>query len=359
MANRTPQHVLLLALLVWRPVAVQLQAGGPRGGALVQIAGHAKCGTSHLHSILASHSAIFSLRKEQCPDKVPVAEDVFAQMLNFTAALAQPKDGVWPRLGYKKVRQACAETFGPSAKEACWSFYEDALSGGSDAATRVLQSCIWPQDVMRVQSLAPVAKTSVLFLQRDPADLLWSSYNFWQGPMDADETRNGSRVAGWTNQQNYRSPAHFHELVASKGMLAGGVSNWRAYFQIPEMHQLRATFGSDSMLFVRSEDLHKRSTVQDICDFIGVGIEGISPDLVGARTNGQGSYDSRGIGHQSEAEPGIYEASGFRPMLCETRELIYGQSRDACSELHREFGLHYPQCLGEAPACATGPPPAR
>merc|ERR1719401_2874812 len=99
-------------------------------------------------------------------------------------------------------------------------------------------------------------------------------------------------------------------------------------------------FGSDSVLFLRSEDLHKRSTIQDICDFVGVGIEGISPDLIGARTNGQGTYDSRDVGRQSEAEPGIYEASRFRPMLCETRELIYSQSRDSCSELRLEFGLH-------------------
>merc|ERR1719291_384648 len=123
---------------------------------------------------------------------------------------------------------------------------------------------------------------------------------------------------------------------------------------IPEMYQLRQTFGNESVLFLRSEDLQTRAAIQKICTFTGVDIFGISHDLILRKTNSQGTFETRGFGDSSPNKSGIYEVSGFQPLLCETRELIYNQSQASCSELHLEFGLRYKRCLGEMPACEPG-----
>jgi len=312
--------------------------------------------------LLASHHDVFSLRKELCPGFQPdIDESLFARYLNFTASRAQAENGSWLRMEDEEVQEACVGTFGRSSTDRCEAFYEGAKSGGSERVTKVLQACMDMEGVIRMQNLVPV-KTRVLFLQRDPADVLWSAYNFWQNQMDAPETViNKDWSMPWTNKLNFRSPVHFDELVKSEGRLAGSIGNWSNYLQVPQMHQLREAFGTDGVLFLRSEDMHLRDTVQKICDFVGLDIDGIAPGLIDARTNSQGSFDTRGIGvvDRSESEGqgqedeklGRYEVSGFEPMLCETRETIYDQARSACIEFDEKFGLHYPECLGMAPAC--------
>jgi len=326
---------------------MQLQAWGP-DSPLISIAGRSQCGTSHLHKLLASHRDVFSLQKEQCPESLGIEEGLFAQFLDFTASRAQAEGGSWLRMEREQVREACVNRF-PDSADNCTALYEGSVSGGSEKATRVLQSCSDTTSVLRMQKGVPV-NTKVLFLQRDPADTLWSSYNSWQDQFDQapglhQALANASRTHHFpTDSTNYRSPRHFHQLVESQGKLVGGVNDWSAYMMTFRMHQLKGTFGADRVLFLRSEDLHLRDTVQKICDFVGLDIGGIAPELIEERTNSRSSTNSSG----GEQQQGRYEVSGFKPMYCKTRELIYNHTRAICSELDRDFGLHYPECLGLA-----------
>jgi hypothetical protein len=283
-----------------------------------------------LHRVLQSHPDVFSLRKEMCPAGDDEDETAtFADLLQFTVEQARNGDGTWRHLDPDAVQADCVMEFGPSWIDVCSHFYSGAGPGGSERRATVLQSCIQSEAVNALQGIAPTLKTRVLYLQRDPADLFWSTYNLWQ-----DDQRD-----------SHKSPDHFHRIVTSRGALSGGVSDWREYMGLHEMERLRAAFGEESVRFFRSEDLRSPDQLELLFKFVGLDIDYVSPEIRYGVTKSQGFLSP------FPGARGTYEVSNYRPMLCATRELIYSDARRACVELQARFGLRYPACLGEISAC--------
>jgi len=300
-----------------------------------------------LHRVLQSHPDVFSLRKELCPAGADEDETAtFADLLQFTAGQVQNDDGTWRHLDPEAMQADCVMEFGPSWIDVCSYFYSGAGPGGSERRATVLQSCIQTDTVNALHGMAPALAPKVLYLQRDPADLLWSMYNLWEGKTHG---KSGGMVDWWNGstmrqnrynhtspaRYNHKSPEQFHGIVMSRD----GPSDWSEFMGLHEMKRLRDTFGEENVRLFRSEDLRSPPQLELLFRFVGLDIGLVSPEVQDGVTNSQG------------LQRGMYEASNYRPMLCTTRELIYSDARRACFELQARFGLRYPACLGEVSAC--------
>ena len=105
----------------------------------------------------------------------------------------------------------------------------------------------------------------------------------------------------------------------------------------------------------RAETLSTLHTIHRIGSFAGLNNSGWDLRVLQDVTNAGVILDGRGrtLGngrHQTfkvtatelnrvRSQPGLYEISGYRPMLNSTRELISRREHDACHTLHREFGI--------------------
>jgi hypothetical protein len=282
---------------------------------------------------LQSHPDVFSLRKDLCPAGADVYETaIFADLLQFTVNQTRNVDGTWRYLVPETMQADCVMEFGPSWIDVCSDFYSGAGPGGSERRTTVLQPCIQSETVNALHGMAPMLAARVMYLQRDPADLFWSTYNLWRG--DAR-----------TQHYSQKSPEHFHRIVLSRGRLSGGVSDWREHMGLHEMERLRDAFGEENVRFFRSEDLRSPRQLELLFKFVGLDIDFVPPEIRNGVTKSQGFLSP------FPGARGTYEISNYRPMFCATRELIYSDARRACSELQATFGLRYPACLGEVSAC--------
>jgi hypothetical protein len=282
---------------------------------------------------LQSHPDVFSLRKDLCPAGADEGETAtFADLLQFTVAQARNVDGTWRHLDSETMQADCVMEFGPSWIDVCSDFYSSAGPGGSERQATVLQSCIQSETVNALHVMAPMLATRVLYLQRDPADLFWSTYNLWLGDKPA-------------KHYSDKSPEHFHGVVMSRGGLSGGVSDWRGYMGLHEMEHLRDAFGDQNVRFFRSEDLRSPPQLELLFKFVGLDIDFVPLEIRNGVTKSQGFLSP------FPRARGTYEVSNYRPMFCATREMIYSDARRACLELNATFGLRYPACLGEISAC--------
>ena len=101
------------------------------------------------------------------------------------------------------------------------------------------------------------------------------------------------------------------------------------------------------------------ATLKRLGSFAGVSPDGFPSATVLGRTNSQHSVDGRGQDTFQRgfwAVAGVYEISRRRPMLCETRLLIYSKTNDVCGVLSSSFGVHYGECLGDDPVKCTNEP---
>jgi hypothetical protein len=179
-------------------------------------------------------------------------------------------------------------------------YYERLLSGEispsgvlvlDPSKRKTVNACYWINDIeISYQYLRPQGKKSI-FLFRDPADWLWSAFNFWR-MTDIDP-----KEFGWTKQgEEYRSPELFHELVASGKQSKWGLYSHEYYhmFTIRSPRKLVALFGRENVLFLRNEDLlpllpavvDKEGGVLDqISDFTGLDRSEFDPTTYSVVTN--------------------------------------------------------------------------
>jgi len=264
-----------------------------------------KCGSSHLHKVLATHPAINAHRKEVCSFSEPRAGD--------------NRTDLWTMC----LHGAPAEAY--------------------------------------AREVPPGPSTKVIMLLRDPADFFWAAYNFWSSPADA---KIEWRAGAWTNEETYRSPEHAHETLRAGGKLFNYhfINYWRR--AADRIGDFRDVFGAQNLLALRTEDLGDETTWRRVADFLGLPPDGFDGSLIASKTNSGASFASRGMNAVGDAASGaaesgsmggLYEVSGRRPMLCETRDLVYNLTRDACERLDREFGLRWEACLdGGVSACQGG-----
>ena len=145
---------------------------------------------------------------------------------------------------------------------------------------------------------------------------------------------------------HYRSPEHFHEIVLSGGKLAG--LNKHVHTSVGDLRFLAEQLGP-RLLVMKSEDLSKWSFLAKLAAFVNVPVSGFDAELATMRTNSQFRAELRGKNKVSnvttETLKGLYEISGFRPMQCMSRKLIYTRYREVCQAWQTDFNLTYAACL--------------
>jgi hypothetical protein len=307
-----------------------------RGFPDISIAGLPKAGSTQLHTILKKHADAvqYGKGKEECVSSNYRYEfegwDDEALFKNRTK-------------GSKEQLLVQRELFKYYEK----LFSKKRKSGILDPSNRkTVNACYWINDIeISHHYLRPQGKKAI-FLFRDPADWLWSAFNFWRiQEIDPEEY-------GWTESgENYRSPEFFHELVASGAKTKWGMYQHDYYqrFTINSPRKLVGLFGKENVLFVRNEDMlpeavdKKGGVLDQLSNFTGLARSDFDPTTYSVVTN---CNDNKGMKSVcSKTRSSSYALSGGREMLPETRTLIYMRFWEECKIWAAEFGVIYPDCL--------------
>ena len=326
--------VLGLLCLQSLGLAAPLNAQPPGGSYLhpdFQIAGMPKSGTSQMHLILGTHLGVHPLAKEWCP-KGPDSMQGYAR--NVTAAI-RGRRMLQPGI---KTASACIN----------------------------VEKALWYYEWVKEHSRQPLPNTpKFMYLMRDPAELLWASWNFWTTGGDVDK-RLPSR---WTSKDSFRTPEYFHSIIEAEGRIYGSFNLTQSYLHdrvyfLDALDKLIAAAGRSNVLIVNSRDLEGNigAFIQKLSRFTGLQAAGFSQRAIRGRTNSGSTFDSRGstntLGGFSSSKTGIYEVSGNRPMLPKTRALIYRRARGFCEEVRQKYGVIFRECLGlKGPAARPSAPP--
>ena len=325
---------------------------------LLLVGGLPKCGTSHLHGVLASHSNVLALQKEIIP--LPAKDSTFEAFIFFFAGEianvnhtdldqvreACYKSSVGKRLLENGTRGECDRLLGFNST---YSVYVPQRPTELRRPKLLVVTCIrfleFPELVRRWG-----ASVRAIFMVRDPADYLWAAFNFWTFELDPQP------VGVWTRMgTDYRTPELFHELLLADGRIGewwiGKDKHSGAWFSEIANGSLQKRFPKERILLLRSEDfLNTELTtlaMAKLSAFTGLVVGGFSTALLGSKTNVQFQLVLRGAHNvvpRGEEPTGIYEISGFRPMLRKSRRVIYQRCRELCHAL-LSYEVEYPACV--------------
>ena len=279
----------------------------------ISIVGVPKCGTSHMYTILRTHRATMALAKEWCPANVTFqALSSYARKVDKRLRAAQ---------GLRSVA-ACIDT------EKSYRFY------------------------MHAKQRSPGISPKFIYMIRDPAELLWASYNFWSMPGDTKE----DTLFRWTRREHsYRSPQHFHELLLSEGRILGGMNLTQEFFRqrysLPYLDALISEAGRDNVMIVEASRLEAAEVdnlLKDLAKFTRLSLVGFNKKSARSTTNSGFKLGSRGVwAVTNERKAGVYEISGYKPMLEASRELILGKAYPFCQHVREKYQVTFHACLAQ------------
>ena len=195
-----------------------------------------------------------------------------------------------------------------------------------------INGCVDEMEVdVNYRYVRPDKPVKIIFSLRDPADLLWSAYNYF--PLRDHD----SQFFRARDPTKYRTPSHFHDSIASGNLtkLGSGFFTWKRLLTVTAPRRLIKMVGRENVIFVKNEDMHpdvvgkKGGVLDHLSTELGISREGFGNVFVSNSTN-----------------TGAYRASSnHRFMYPETRQLIYLQFLEECKVWATEFGIEYPDCL--------------
>lgn len=312
----------------------------------IAIVGLAKAGTTQLWNLLTSHPNATHYGESD-------EEVVKERCLPYEWGEEFGFDEGWERevVNVNQDRPTEKQWY---AQRSLWSFYEQVFFDGEHQRSKTkglltVNGCyhIWDVEITR-HYLLPFAKKKnqkYIVLFRDPADLLWSAFNFWKIPgWDRGDE-------GWAEEsEHYRSPELFHELLLTenKTMWWGNeVEAYRRRESVINPRKLLGMFSTEHVLFLRNEDMlpsvvTKRGGMLDrLSEFTGLERRLFDETVYSTVRNcNDNAMKSCGTSRHS-----AYQKSGGREMLPESRTLIYLHFLEECKIWAQDFGIEYPACL--------------
>jgi hypothetical protein len=288
MGTRFVALLTVAAAATLKPHLPVCQMGYPA----INVIGRAECGTSQLYRMLASHAQARPLDAE--------------------------KDFCASNWKYNRTHQEWIEL----TAERC-----DNETQGRGRA--IVNGCLnLPETISHLASdtASPRRRAKFLYVLRDPADLLWSSWHYWKDANDHPNT--ASKVGGRANggEHWYRSATYFDELIRSRHLLRNSIlpRNFTKYLLVQYLLEISRLVGPENLLILKTEDLSNRKQLDRIANFTGLGVDGFAPDVVAGQINKQAHRDE---------------------MFNETRGMIYWMARDACKTLKDLFAFELTSCL--------------
>lgn len=283
----------------------------------IEIVGFPKAATSAAYHLLVSHQdTTIAIPKEYCFGKIDKKHSYFR-------ALPHP-------LSFQNK--------------------SNHTSYGKNKRAIIVSCCLLPERVIQEYLIFKPIYTKYIFLVRNFADYMWAAYNFWCNVV-VDE--HCLRPGMWNSNitRVHKSPTLFHELIV--GVLSGSIRR-EVLFGDTRLSELLFTntfqdvivnlgrvVGNSRVLVLASENISSWSTWQRLARFTGMnGSHKRWHDLEGVRvnTNARPGTSNR---TQNSSAVGVYKASGYRPMLAETRTLLNDIFRQTCVWLKKVYNIHY------------------
>jgi hypothetical protein len=295
----------------------------------LSILGFPKAGTSQLFNLLVSHphAAPVFKRKEYCIDHGHFLDYTLPQHLNNPNTLRSLKKNLF---GYH-------------------SYMLRKRSESRDRSLQLINACLQPREIEYHLSYTPMPeKSKYLLLFRDPADWLWASWNFW---IDKHLDDRPAVDHDWaTFGIHYRSPELFHELILSRESIKSAAKRFRTMREqtVHTPRRLIHLMGRDRLLFLKSEDMKATNGrlpqfLEQLGTFTGLSVSGFNITVAQGQTNCNAQKGFRNV--CAGATGSGYHITHNRPMLEETRKLIYIQFWEECKIWKIEFGIVYQDCV--------------
>lgn len=310
----------------------------------IWILGCAKSGTSQLYQILTHHQELqaFHPRKEFCMDP--------SRLLNYS----KPNDELYSSLYFFH------EFMNSNISKPISNRKKLTVNGCLHSRENFLHYMYMQKYFHNASSY--LAQKKFIIIVRDPADLLYSNFNFFSIPsLDLIGNR---PVVSWSYELlDYRTPELFHELLVSgnkslcgKRMLASLLA---CFVLFPTWMHL---VGHENVLVLKNEDMfpevidNRGGLLDQLSTFLGIDRNSFDSETLKSRTNcNDGNMISRGMdakcindGNERKhtASSLSYPISNNRAMLSETRELVYIIASEACHLLEEYFNhVVYDGCM--------------
>jgi hypothetical protein len=336
----------------------------------INVAGLPKAGTSQLYQILTSHPSLteFHKDKEFCfnlPFSKTYLEDL--RMLdedgNYDAANTTRQDMLQQFFFQANNHSQPNATELSSVKRWYMLTYDgdNAVNNSIPNLERLptINGCHDTVTVLMQHQYLQLDDRKLVLLVRDPADWLWSAWNFWHTAQDQQPPQQ----ADWASPPyQYRSPELFHELLLSGddryGPAAAMLQEYRdKVATISSLAVAAAKSGGNngndkhtppSILVWKSEDMVPDRIVASgflakLADFVGISPDGFDNSTLQSFAN---CGDNKGTQTQClESSQGAYEITQHRPMLEASRELVYLHFAEECNVWAEAFGVVYEECL--------------
>jgi hypothetical protein len=339
------------------------------------IVGLPKAGTSQLYQLLAKHQQVeaLGLPKEWCMSSKSAEPDLFRNWegeVNRTMSMLSlitsrglsttPRQQKLQEHMYNFHQQVHVHRMQQRYQYKQQQKKMNGLTSVPPLLT--VNGCIWDFDIeLSYWYVRPSPSKRYILLFRDPADWLWSAWNYWpQQHLDNDYQPGGWTVPG----KHYRSPELFHEFIASHTQTREGrylVQTLRIdYMQRAlRLHaMLQGSAGSSNpkydpmnrtLWMARSEDM-KPSLVNQpggfldrLVQFTGLSRNGFSNSSYTIMRNCNEDKGERKKCEEKKEQ--TYAIAGGRGLLPETRTLIYLHYWEECKLLQERFGVVYPDCV--------------
>jgi hypothetical protein len=300
-----------------------------------------KAGTSQLYKILTSHPDCepFNKRtKEYCMDQ--------QQLLDYDT----PNDQLFATLHqfHKQTMNQTSKARRKTTINGCLNYNE------------IFFYTLYVKDLFHsTEKLRSIwDKKRFIMIFRDPADILYSYFNFWV--IDGfDNHRINQKKGSWALAKlDYRSPELFHEIILSGNRTAIGLKWLRAMRLFYDLGtSVIEMVGRERVIFLKNEDMLpgvvdlKGGLVDQLSKLTNLAREKFPQQVLNSKTNCNNAENNRGpkrtcnVTSNSEG----YAVNGNRPMIPETRQLIYVIMSKECQLWSEHFGIVYDDCIGALP----------
>jgi Sulfotransferase domain len=323
----------------------------------VNIAGLQKAGSSQLYNILTSHSDMYKFHsfEKEFPFGIPhlslnISKLLLLSQHDMSDVAKRSQITSIQRLFHSRFK---TKAFQKLTENPQTSIERTTTEASSTTKMLSVNACLDTTTAMMMrQYLGRTLDSKLIFMVRDPADWLWSSYNFWTYRQHIDLLNSTTRDWAAAPQQ-YRSPEIFHEMLLAGadrfgptaeliGVLRDRINNLFSRV-IAAAHQINA----NSVLVVKTEDMapdriHSSEFIENLAKFLGVTLDGFDESILKSFSN---CGNSRGTGSRCSKASSAYAVAGNRAMLEQSRDLVYLYFAEECKLWAEEFGVVYERCL--------------